>query len=96
MPGHGRQGLLIEHLADQTEILEDHHLRAVGDGNSGGLLPAMLQRVQAVVGELGDILARGPHPEYAALFTGRIEVLLGLCDGHDRAAPHGRVGDMLW
>ena len=67
---HRRQRLLVEHLADQAEVLEDQHLGAIGDGDPRGFLPAMLQRVQAVVGEFGDFLARGPDPEYATLFTG--------------------------
>ena len=67
---HGRQRLLVEHLTDQAEVFEHQHLGSVGDGDTGGLLAAMLQRVQAVVGEFGDFFARGPDPEYATLFTG--------------------------
>jgi hypothetical protein len=53
----------------------------------------MLQGIQAVVGEFGDFLARGPDPEYTTLFTGRVQVLLGFLDGHDSAAPWGTIGD---
>ena len=67
---HGRQRLLVEHLADQAEVFEDQHLRSIGDGDTGGFLAAMLQRVQAVIGEFGDFLARGPDPEYTAFFAG--------------------------
>ncbi len=80
---HGAQRLLVEHLADQAEVLEDQHLGSVGDGDACGFLAAMLQRVQAVIGEFGDVLARGPHPEYTAFFTGCAEILFGLLDGHD-------------
>ncbi len=80
---HGRQRLLVEHLADQAQVLEDQHLGAVGDGDTGGFLAAVLQRVQAVVGEFGDFLARGPDPEYAAFFAGRVQVLHGFLDGHE-------------
>ena len=69
-PVHGGQGLLVEHLGDQAEVLEHEHLGAVGDGDARGFLAAVLQCVQAVVGELGDFLARGPDPEYATLFAG--------------------------
>ena len=39
---HRGQGLLVEHLADQAEVLEDQHLRAVGDGDTGRLLASVL------------------------------------------------------
>lgn len=74
---HGRERLLVEHLTDQAEVLEDQYLRSIGDGDAGGFLAAMLQRVEAVVSEFGDFLARGPNPEYTALFAGRVQVLLG-------------------
>ena len=65
---HGRQRLLVEDLADQAEILEHQHLRAVGDGDARGLLAAVLQGIEAVVGELRHFLAGRPDPEYAAFF----------------------------
>lgn len=74
---HGRQRLLVEYLADQAEVFEDQYLRSIGDGDTGGFLTAMLQRVEAVVSEFGNFLARGPYPEYTALFAGRVQVLLG-------------------
>lgn len=92
---HGRQRLLVEHLADQAEVFEDQHLGAVGDGDPGGFLAAMLQRVQAVVGEFGDVFTRGPDPEDTALFPGRVQVLLGLLADHGLAAPCGAVGDVI-
>ena len=67
---HRGQRLLVEDLADQAEILEHQYLGAVGDGDARGLLPAVLQRVQAVVGELGDVFTRRPDAEYATLFAG--------------------------
>ena len=70
MSGHRAEGLLVEHLADQAKILEHQHLRAVGDRDPGGLLPAMLQCVEAVVGEFGDFLTGSPDAEDAAFFPG--------------------------
>lgn len=75
MAGHGGEGLLVEHLAHQAEILEHQHLRAVGDGDARRLLATVLQRVQTVVGELGHILARSPHTEDTALLA---RLVLGL------------------
>ena len=62
---------------DQAEILEYQHLRAVSDGNSGGLLAAVLQRVQAVVREFGDFLAGSPDAEDATLFPRFVFQLTG-------------------
>ena len=74
---HRAQRLLVEDLADQPEVLEHQHLGAVGDGDARGFLAAVLQRVQAVVGELGDLFARRPDAEYAALFSWFVLGLLG-------------------
>ena len=68
--GHRPQGLLVEHLADQAEILEHQYLGTVGDRDPGGLLAAVLQCVEAVVGELGDFLTGSPDAEDAAFFPG--------------------------
>ncbi len=92
---HRGQRLLVEDLTDQAEILEHQHLRPVRDGDAGGFLPAVLQRVEAVVRHLGDFFAGGPDPEYTTLFTGRILVRYWLLDGHGAAAPQGTDGDSV-
>ena len=84
---HGAECLLVEHLADQPEVLEHQHLGAVCHGDARGFLASVLQGVQAVIGELGDLFAGSPHAEYAALFSWFV---LRLLDGHDKAAPMGR------
>ena len=61
-----RQGFVVEHLGDQAHILVNEDRAPVGDGDSGGLLAAMLERVEPVVGELGDRLARREYAEHAA------------------------------
>ena len=60
------QGGLVEDLGDQPHLLVHHDAAAVADRDARGLLPAVLQRVQAVVGELGHVLVRGPDTEHAA------------------------------
>jgi hypothetical protein len=65
--GHAGQGALVEDLRDQPEVLEDQDGAAVADRHAGGLLAAVLQGVEAVVGEVGDVLARRPDAEDAAL-----------------------------
>ena len=60
------EGGLVEDLGDQAHVLVDQDLAAVADRDAGRLLAAVLQGVEAEVGELGDVLARGPDPEDAA------------------------------
>jgi hypothetical protein len=64
--GQGVQRGLVEDLRDQAHVLVDEDLPPVADGDPGRLLAAVLQRVQAEVGELGHLFAGGPHPEDAA------------------------------
>ena len=72
VPAQRRQRLLVEDLRHQPEVLEDDDLAAVGDRDAGGLLAAVLQRVQAVVGELRDVLAGRPDTEDAAFLAGPV------------------------
>lgn len=55
-----------EDLRDQTHVLVHNDVAAVAHRDSGGLLTAMLQRVQTKVGQLGDFIPRCPDPEYSA------------------------------
>ncbi|MPM63467.1 hypothetical protein SDC9_110347 [bioreactor metagenome] len=73
--GQRVQGALVEHLRDQAHVLEHHDPLAVRDGDAGRFLAAVLQGVEAVVGELGHVLPRRPHAEHAAL------ILRGLLQG---------------
>ena len=72
----GGQRALVEDLGHQPHVLVDEEALAVGRRDAGRLLPAVLEGVEAVVGELGDVLAGGPHPEDPA------GVLRGLLAGH--------------
>ena len=60
------QRWLVEDLGDQAHLLVHHDPAAVADRDARRLLPPVLQRVQPVVGELGDVLARRPDTEHAA------------------------------
>ncbi|GMA38222.1 hypothetical protein GCM10025883_02670 [Mobilicoccus caccae] len=57
---------LVEDLADQAHVLVDEDSRTITCGDACGLLPAVLQRVEPVVGEFGDLLAGRPDPEDTA------------------------------
>ncbi len=55
-----------EHLGDQAHVFVDDDLRAVTDRDAGRFLPAMLQGIDAEIGQLGDLFPRRPDAEDAA------------------------------
>ena len=59
------QGRLVEDLADQPEVLVDDDGGAVGHRDPGRLLTAVLEGVQAEIGQLRDLLPRRPDTEDA-------------------------------
>jgi hypothetical protein len=63
---------VVEDLGDQAHVLVDQDLPAVADRDSGRLLAAVLERVQAEVDELGHLFARRPDPEHAAGVLGTL------------------------
>ena len=71
-----RQRGLVEDLGDEAEILVHHHAGAVADRDAGGLLAAMLEGVEAEVGQLGDLFTGSPDAEDATgvLRTGPLAV----------------------
>ena len=74
--GEGVERGLVEDLGDEAHVFVHKNLRAVAGGDSGRFLAAMLQRVDAEVGEFGDFFAWGPDSEHSArvlraLLTGK-------------------------
>ena len=59
------QGRFVEDLADQPEVLVDDDRGAVGHRDPGRLLTAVLEGVQAEIGQLRDLLPRRPDTEDA-------------------------------
>ncbi len=59
----------VEDVGHQPHVAVDVERLAVGGDDAGGLLPAVLEGVEAQVGEVGGLfgLADGPDPEDAAL-----------------------------
>ena len=92
--GEVGQGLVVEDLGDQAQVLVDEDLGAVGGGDAGRLLTAVLEGVQAEVGQAGDLLAGRPHAEDAALLSRRGLELVGVVVGQGSQAgrAHGRRG----
>ena len=70
VPLEGVEGGLVEDLGHEPHVLVDRDPLAVRGGDARGLLPAVLQRVETVVGQLGDVLAGSPHAEHAARVLG--------------------------
>ena len=64
-----RERLLVEDLAHQPQPLVQREPRAIAGGDPGRLLAAMLQRVQADVGEARHRVARGVDADHAALLA---------------------------
>src|SRR5690606_4766953 len=91
---------VVEDLRDQAHVLVDEDLVAVGRRDTGRLLSAVLQRVQAEVGQPGDILAGCPDTEDTAFvlraFLSGKEVMgepsVAACHGPMVAQPRGTVG----
>ena len=75
---HGAEGLLVEHLRDEPQVFEHQDLRAVGHGDARSLLASVLQGIQAVIGELCDILTGCPDTEHATFFAWLVLRLVGV------------------
>ena len=57
---------LGEHLRDEPHVLVDEDLGAIAHGNPCGLLPAVLECIEAEVGQLRHVVTRSPDPEDSA------------------------------
>ena len=85
----GGERRLVEDLRHQAEVLVDDQRAAVADGDAGGFLAAVLQRVQAEVGELGDLLAGRPDAEDPAGVLRGLVVVEKIVGELAVAASHG-------
>ncbi len=68
----GGEARLVEHLGDEAHVLVDEQALAVARRDTCRLLAAVLQRVQAVVGEFRDLFTRRPDPEDATCVLGAL------------------------
>ena len=68
---------LVEDVGDQAHVLDDHHLGAVADRHAGRLLAPVLEGVEPVEGQVGDLGAGGAHAEDPARLARRIVVTSG-------------------
>ncbi len=89
MAGQRGQRGLVEDLGDEAHLLVHQDAGAVADRDARRFLPAVLQRVQAVVGQLGDILARRPDAEHTAGLSRRPVLGHGLIQATTVRGGHG-------
>ena len=69
-----REAALVEHLRDETHVLDDRDRLAVAHRDAGRLLAAVLQRVEPEVGAVRDRLTGCVHAEDATRVAGSREV----------------------
>src|SRR5215469_8924339 len=65
-PPPGPQLLLVEDLGDEAGVAQGGDHPALAGGDPGRLLAAVLQRVEAEVGQAGDVVPRCVYAEDAA------------------------------
>ena len=71
---------LVEHLGDETHVLRHGDGLAVAHRDAGRLLAPVLERIEAQIREVGDVLAGRVHAEHAAGVADR-----GVVHGHVHA-----------
>ena len=96
-PGQAVEDLLVEDLVDEAELRVDEEALAVADRDAGRLLAAVLEGVEAEVGELGDVLAGRVYAEDAARFARLVEESIARVgrSGRLQAPPDGRTACSL-
>ena len=72
------QHLLVEDLRDEAHVFDHGDLAVVGHGDAGALLAAMLQCVEAEVGEARYVLSRRDDAEDAATVAKAVGVHIGI------------------
>ena len=67
--------LLVEDLRDEAEVAQGHDHPALAGGDARRLLAAVLERVEAEVGQARDVVSRRADAEDAALIARAIAVI---------------------
>ena len=96
--GEGHQGALVEDVGDQAHVLDHREGLTVADRHARRFLAAVLQGVEAQIGQVGDRHARGENPEDTTGLLGRVVVRVhtddirsGHRDGHRFVVPAPRA-----
>ena len=85
--GEVAEVVLLEDLRDEAHAAVHVDAEAVGGGDAGALLAAVLEGVEAVEGDAGDVFVRRVDAEDAAL--------LSQCIGVGLIGPQGRFRSLL-
>src|SRR4030095_15455210 len=91
MPGRALEPVAAEHVRHPAHRLLHMEAVAVRGGDARGLLPAVLQRVEAEIGDVGG-LGMVPHAEEPALVVELVAVELGRLSpdvAQARSSTHG-------
>jgi hypothetical protein len=67
-PARARKRRVGEDVAHQSVVLDDRDLLVLEGGHAGRLLATVLERVERVVAEVGDVATRRHDPDHAAGF----------------------------
>ena len=94
-PGERPQLLLVEHLGDQAELAQGGDVPALAGRDPGRLLAAVLERVEAEVGEAGDVAAGRVHAEDPALVARAIAIVVNERRLDQRVTQVGEVSQPL-
>ena len=70
------QLLLVEDLGDEARVAQRRDVAALAGGDPGRLLAAVLQRVEAEVGEAGDVVPGCVYAEHPAFLARAVAVYL--------------------
>ena len=76
-PGEALQLLLVEDLRDEPEVAQGHDHPALAGGDARRLLAAVLERVEAEVGQARDVVSGRVDAEHAAFIAGSVAVVEG-------------------
>ena len=72
LPGKGGKVCVRKHLVDEPQVFAHHNGVAIAHGDTGRLLPAVLQSFQTKVGEPRHIASGRPYTKDAALLMQRV------------------------
>ncbi len=73
--GQGLELALVEDLGYQAHVAHGHDVAALADGDPGGLLPAVLQRVEGEVGQARDLALGRVYAEDATFVARSVAVV---------------------
>ena len=83
------QLVLVEDLGDQAAVAQGHDRLVPRHGDAGGLLPAVLERVEREVRKAGDVAARRVDAEDPTLVSRPVAMVEEIAHVRGTALPRG-------